>query len=57
MLTPAQQAALRERDPEAVRFDEEAIWTQTEAGQEALRKERQEARERYRRERGTEPGW
>jgi hypothetical protein len=57
MLTPAQQAALRERDPEAVRFDQEAIWTTTEAGQEALRRERQEARERYAREWGRQPGW
>lgn len=34
-----------------------AICTQTEEGQEALRKERQKARERYVREWGQQPGW
>jgi hypothetical protein len=57
MLTPQQQEALRARDPDALRHDRDAIWTATEAGQEALRKERQEARERYRREWGQAPNW
>ncbi len=38
-------------------YTETAIWTQTEEGQEALRQERQEARERYEREWGKPAPW
>jgi hypothetical protein len=34
-----------------------AIWTNTPEGQEKLRRERQEARERFEREWGKVPGW
>jgi hypothetical protein len=57
MVTPQQAEVIRASDPEAVRLDREAFWQQTEAGQEALRRERQEVRDAYRREWGTNPGW
>ena len=50
---PAQAEALRSRDD--VRHDREAIWAATEEGQAALRRDREEARERYRREWGRSP--
>ena len=34
-----------------------AVWVGTKEHEEQMRKERQEARERYRREWGQEPGW
>jgi hypothetical protein len=38
-------------------YRERAMWVNTEEGQEALRQERQEARERYQRAWGKVPGW
>ena len=55
MRTPAQAEALRDSDD--VRHDREAIWAATEEGQAALRRDREEARQRYRDEWGMEPGW
>ena len=55
MRTPAQAEALR--DPDDVQHDREAIWVATEQGQAALRRDREEARQRYRDEWGMEPGW
>ena len=55
MRTPAQAEALRERGD--VRHDREAIWAATEEGQAALRRDRQEARERYAREWGRYTDW
>jgi hypothetical protein len=52
-MTQNQALELGAADPQ----ENAAVWTGTPEGQEALRKERQEARERYRREWGTEPGW
>ena len=41
----------------AVPQENAAVWTGTLEGQEALRREQQEAREQYQREWGRVPGW
>lgn len=55
VATPDQKHVLRERDPAADASADGAIWAESEEGQEQLRKERQEARERYFREWGRYP--
>jgi hypothetical protein len=52
-MTRNQALALGIADPQ----DDAAIWTNTPEGQERLRRERQEARERFQREWGRVPGW
>jgi hypothetical protein len=53
-MTRDQALELGAADPHR---DAPAIWRDTPEGQEALRKERQEARERFKREWGRDPGW
>ena len=55
MRTPTQAEELRDRDD--VRHDREAVWVATDEGQAALRRDREEARQRYRDEWGMEPDW
>ncbi len=57
LVTPEQKQALLARHPEPPRLNRDAVWIHTDDGQEALRREREEARERFRREWGREPGW
>lgn len=52
-MTRNQALKLGAADPQ----ENAAVWMETQEGQEALCRERQEARERYAREWGQQPGW